>query len=441
MTRVILVGAGSMGRAWLTAIAQSPSVQLAGIVDLDLAAARATGYDVPVGTDVVELARATGAEAVINVTVPAAHHSVTTAALFAGLPVLGEKPVADTVAQAMSLAAASEVTGKLFMVSQSRRWNPQLFRLKETVAQLGAIGTVTTSFFRAPHFGGFREVMPYPLLVDMAIHPFDSVRFLLDAEPVSVFCESYNPSWSWFAGDAAATAVFEMSTGARYVYTGSWCSPGPESSWNGSWRISGARGTAFWDGDNEPLPPETLLPETLLPDTLPPDTFSPSSAPPSSAPPGSGSPSSVPPNFTPPGGAQPDFGPPRSGSRGSAPPNAVSRPNPSPHTRSPHFASPHVFSSPDLSGLSGIEGALAVFVDALQTGVTPMGEVHENLMSLAMVEAAIASSRTHAPVRLADVLDRAYATALRDETDPQVRAALTAWPSANGRTPGVELEE
>jgi len=339
--RVVVVGAGSMGRAWLAAIAAAPGVQLAGIVDLDLAAARAARPDVPVGTDVVELAAATGADAVINVTVPAAHHAVTTAALFAGLPVLGEKPVADTVAQALSLAAASEVTGKLFMVSQSRRWNPQLFRLREMVSQLGAIGTVTTEFFRAPRFGGFRDEMAYPLLVDMAIHPFDSVRFLLGTDPVSVFCESYNPSWSWFEGDAAATAIFEMADGARYVYTGSWCSPGPETSWNGSWRVSGANGTLFWDGENEPVGP---VQATVT------------------------------------------------------------------------------------SDLSGISGALRVFADALRTGERPMGEVHENVMSLAMVEAAIESSRMGMPVRLNDVLDNARRTALRDEGRPDVRATLAAWP-------------
>jgi len=348
--RVLVVGAGSMGRAWLAAVAESSEVQLAGVVDLDLAAARSAAAGVPVGTDLVALAAQTGAQAVINVTVPAAHHAVTTAALFAGLPVLGEKPVADTVAQALSLAAASEVTGKLFMVSQSRRWNPQLFRLQEMVAQLGAVGTVTTEFFRAPHFGGFRDEMAYPLLVDMAIHPFDSARFLLGTDPVSVYCESYNPAWSWFAGDAAATAIFEMAGGARYVYTGSWCSPGPETSWNGSWRVSGSLGTVLWDGDNEPTGP---------------------------------------------------------------------------------------FPAASSSDLSGIAGALRVFVDALRTSEKPMGEVHENLMSLAMVEAAVESSRVGAPVRLDDVLAQAHRAALRDEARSDVRTALAAWRTPTGSTAEV----
>jgi predicted dehydrogenase len=69
---------------------------------------------------------------------------------------------------------------------------------------------------------------------------------------VSVYCESYNPGWSWFAGDAVATAVFEFPDGARFLFNGSWCSPGQETSWNGRWRVSAERGTALWDGDNAP---------------------------------------------------------------------------------------------------------------------------------------------------------------------------------------------
>lgn len=338
--RVILVGAGLMGRAWLAAIAADPEVELVGVVDLDLDAARAAAPGLPVGTDVVAVAAETEADAVINVTVPAAHHAVTTAALFAGLPVLGEKPVADTLARALSLAAAAEASGRLFMVSQSRRWNPQLFTLRAMTASLGTVGAVSTDFFRAPRFGGFREQMAQPLLVDMAIHAFDSARFLLGADPVAVSCQTWNPPWSWYAGDAAAAAVFEMTGGARYVYHGSWCAPGTETSWNGSWRVSGENGTALWDGDHDPVGPSVTGP---------------------------------------------------------------------------------------VSRYCGIGGALRVFVEALRSGETPMGEVHENVLSLAMVEAAVQSSATGRPVLIDESLARSHAQAVREETHPRVRAALEGW--------------
>jgi predicted dehydrogenase len=167
------------------------------------------GRTFPVGAGTAQLASDVGAQAVINVTVPAAHHPVTTEALAAGLPVLGEKPVASTVAQGLSLAAAAELHGQLFMVSQSRRYNRQLVRSEAVVfASLVPVGIVSAEFFKAPHFGGFRDAMDHPLLLDMAIHQFDMARFLLDADPVSVFCEEYNPTWSWYRGDAGATAIF-----------------------------------------------------------------------------------------------------------------------------------------------------------------------------------------------------------------------------------------
>ena len=190
--RVVLVGAGGMGKAWLATILADPAVELAGVVDLDLAAAEAAlvaagAAHVPTGRDAVEVAVRTGAQAIVNVTVPQAHHPVTTAALFAGFPVLGEKPVASTVAQGLSLAAASEVSGQPFLVSQSRRYNVHVEQFRAQAAVLGDLGSLSTEFFKAPHFGGFREDMAQPLLVDMAIHQFDLARYLLDAEPVSVY--------------------------------------------------------------------------------------------------------------------------------------------------------------------------------------------------------------------------------------------------------------
>jgi predicted dehydrogenase len=139
------------------------------------------------------------------------------------------------------------------MVSQSRRYWRSLDALRDQLGQLGGVGTVCCEFFKAPRFTGFREEMAHPLLVDMAIHHLDLARLLLGADPVSVYCESANPPWSWFAGDAAATAVFTFPGGQRFTYTGSWVAPGLETSWNGSWRLSAEHGTAVWDGDHPPI--------------------------------------------------------------------------------------------------------------------------------------------------------------------------------------------
>ena len=160
-------------------------------------------------------------------TVPDAHHAVTMEALRRGLPVLGEKPLAASLAEALEMVAAAQTYDRLFMVSQNRRYDPHLFAYRRQIRQLGRLGILAATFFKAPHFGGFRDAMAHPLVLDMAIHTFDSARFLTGDEPVAVYCDEYNPAWSWYAGDAAATASSRCPDGSRFVYTGSWCSDGP----------------------------------------------------------------------------------------------------------------------------------------------------------------------------------------------------------------------
>ncbi|MBF8192585.1 Gfo/Idh/MocA family oxidoreductase, partial [Nonomuraea sp. K274] len=252
--RVVQVGAGAMGLAWIRTLAASRDVELVGVADLDVdraaAAVRAVGADAEVDVSLSGLLTATEPDAVVNVTVPAAHGAVNIEALFAGVPVLCEKPAAPTLAEAVVQVAAAEATGRLLMISQSRRYYAALAEYRRRIAELGPPGLLTTGFFRGPRFGGFRDEMEQPLLVDMAIHAFDAARYLLDAEPVSVSCESWNPAWSWYRGDAAATATFLFDGGTRYVFTGAWCADGLETSWNGEWRATGSGGTATWDGED-----------------------------------------------------------------------------------------------------------------------------------------------------------------------------------------------
>jgi len=140
------------------------------------------------------------------------------------------------------------------MVSQSRRYNAQLHALRRLIVEhTGDLGILNSDFYIGAHFGGFRDEMASPLILDMAIHTLDAARFLSGADPVSVYCEEFNPPWSWFQGNASATAIFEMGGGLRYTYRGSWCSEGRHTSWEAEWRAIGPHGTATWDGHDAPV--------------------------------------------------------------------------------------------------------------------------------------------------------------------------------------------
>lgn len=256
--RALLVGAGGMGRAWCENLRACERVELAGWVDIRpgaaAEAAEALGVQVAhTGADLAAALAAVRPDFVVDVTVPEAHHDVTLAALAAGCHVLGEKPLADTMERARAMVAAAERAGRLYMVSQSRRYDARLWAFRQLIAErLGALGILNADFYLAPHFGGFREAMPHPLLLDMAIHTFDAARYLSAADPVAVYCEAFNPPWSWYAGAASATAIFELSGGLRFTYRASWCSEGLPTSWEAEWRAVGARGTALWDGHGAP---------------------------------------------------------------------------------------------------------------------------------------------------------------------------------------------
>ncbi|MBX3014355.1 MAG: Gfo/Idh/MocA family oxidoreductase [Caldilineaceae bacterium] len=247
--KVIQVGIGGMGNAWLRAVQSSPVVEYAGFVEVNaqVAAEQVTQY----GLDGRRIYKSLGAalreieaDGVINVTPPQFHKAVSIEALEAGLPVLSEKPLADTRETAQAIVDAANRTGVLHMVTQNYRYKPPIQTLKQALASgvVGEIGAVHVEFFKGPHFGGFREEMPYPLIIDMAIHHFDLMRFFLGSDPVAIFGRSWNPPWSWFKGDASAAVLLTFANGVTVSYDGSWCSQGRETDWNANWRFEGSQG-------------------------------------------------------------------------------------------------------------------------------------------------------------------------------------------------------
>lgn len=256
--KVIQVGIGGMGNAWLRAVMDAPNVEYAGFVEINdaIAAEQVNRYGLDASKvfhSLPEALAAVQADAVINVTPPQFHKDVSITALEAGLPVLSEKPLADTFDAALAIVEKANATGLLHMVAQNRRYmvGPQTLKHALSLPEVGEIGSASVAFFRGPHFGGFREEMPYPLIIDMAIHHFDLMRFFMESDPVSVYGRSWNPPWSWYKGDASAAVTLEFA-GSKFIsYTGSWCSQGREMSWNAEWRFECANGIVTMQGDDE----------------------------------------------------------------------------------------------------------------------------------------------------------------------------------------------
>ncbi|MFH1085480.1 MAG: Gfo/Idh/MocA family oxidoreductase [Chloroflexota bacterium] len=254
-TPAVLVGCGGISQAWLRALQNMPEVQIVGLVDIieTNAAARAAQFglsDAPIGADLGQMLAHVKPEVVLNCTIPEAHLDVTLTALAHGCHVLGEKPLADSMANARRMVAAAQAAGKLFAVIQNRRYDPNIRRYRALIASgaLGALTTLNSDFYLGAHFGGFRDRMRHVLLLDMAIHTFDAARLISGADPVSVYCHEWNPAASWYDHDASAVAVFQMTGGLVYTYRGSWCAEGLNTTWECDWRAVGAQGSALWDG-------------------------------------------------------------------------------------------------------------------------------------------------------------------------------------------------
>jgi predicted dehydrogenase len=252
-----MAGCGSMSPHWLRPAAEL-GVQIEALVDLDekTAQKRAQEFNltVPIFSDVKTAISEVSADALFDCTIPAAHKEVSSTALAAGLHVLEEKPLALNYRDATDLIGLAKSSGRLHIVLQNRRFNRGIRLLRQMVLDdiIGEITTVHADFFVAPHFGGFREVMPHVLLSDMAIHAFDAARFVTGLNARSVFCEEWVPKNSWYTSGPSVVAVFRMMSDVRFSYRASWCADGFRTSWDAVWRIIGTNGTLIWDGENDP---------------------------------------------------------------------------------------------------------------------------------------------------------------------------------------------
>lgn len=245
--KIIVAGCGVMAQTWVDYTLTRDDAEIVGVVDIVPEAAQAfvekKQLDCPTFNDIRKAIEATGANLVFDITIPASHYMIASTAMELGCDVFSEKPLAENMEQCIALVEQAEQLGRTHAIMQNRRYDPRIRSLRQLVSngEIGKVGFTGADYFMGPHFGGFREAMESPLLLDMAIHTFDQARLILGSNPVSVFCEEFNPEGSWYDGNAMAICTYEMSDGSIFNYRGSWCAEGARTSWEGAWRIVGSK--------------------------------------------------------------------------------------------------------------------------------------------------------------------------------------------------------
>jgi predicted dehydrogenase len=248
--RLIQCGVGGFGEHWLkTFTSTSPDFEVVAIVDLSAAALEKAGEAHGIAQRFTSLEDAVAkvkADAVLTITPPVVHIAHARIALGNGLHFMTEKPIADTIEHALEMVELAKANGRQLVVSQQYRFNPAMQKMKELIAQgeIGELGHGHLDFYIPSDFTGtFREKMEFPLLLDMAIHHVDLIRAVTGRNVVKVTAYSFNPSWSWYQHDAALKMFLELEGSVFFSYSGDWSAVGRTTSWNGTWRLQGSKGS------------------------------------------------------------------------------------------------------------------------------------------------------------------------------------------------------
>jgi len=217
--RVGVIGLGVMGKHHARIYSELPGVELIGIADQngELASATAKEYGTKSFTDYKQLIHL-GLD-VASIVVPTSlHREVASAAADAGVNILVEKPIADTLSNAYEIVDRCKKSGVKLMVGHVERFNPIFPVIKKSIADLNVISIDITRVGPFPP-----RIKDVGVVIDMAVHDIDILRYLTNSE----FRRVQSLMTRSLTKDREDTALlsFEMENGILCHITTNWLTP------------------------------------------------------------------------------------------------------------------------------------------------------------------------------------------------------------------------
>jgi predicted dehydrogenase len=149
------------------------------------------GAAVPIYSDYRAMIADPRVQAVVVVTPPSLCHDICLAAVREGKPILIEKPLATTGADARAMVTAADQANVLLMTAQTLRFDSTILLLREQLKTIGSLQSATlTSHIetKANMISGAAGQIPLGALLELGIHLLDLVRFLTGDEIRKVQC-------------------------------------------------------------------------------------------------------------------------------------------------------------------------------------------------------------------------------------------------------------
>ncbi len=177
--RAAVIGAGSFGRNHVRVLSNLEDVELAAIVDTDLAKAQqlASEFGSLAFANLEDVIRSIDAAIVATPTLT--HEQITTQLLNAGLDVLVEKPIADSSAAGDRLVRLALDRARILQVGHLERFNPAVAALEKALT--------IPLFFEVHRLSVFSpRSLDIDVVLDLMIHDLDIILNFTREQPVEI---------------------------------------------------------------------------------------------------------------------------------------------------------------------------------------------------------------------------------------------------------------
>ena len=191
--RVLVVGCGNMGASHATAYHHSAAFEICGLVSPGKSKEtlnQKLGGSYPLFNEYLSALAETKPDAVCISTYPDTHEAYAIAAMEAGCHVFIEKPIADSLAGAIRVAAVAQKTGKKLVVGYILRHHPSWIKFIEIAKEMGKPLVMRMNLNQQSHgymWDVHRNLMAsLSPIVDCGVHYIDVMCQMTRSKPVRV---------------------------------------------------------------------------------------------------------------------------------------------------------------------------------------------------------------------------------------------------------------